>query len=118
MSITHGASCSSETLSSLPKAMPRSQGHFRMSNYLFHVCFGCLNYVLASSPRVLAPQNHTGNLWVPATSGTVSRPRRHLDFLVPLAPPTVSKSRGRSDQSAPDMNVCRAFTFYLRGCEY
>ena len=83
----------------------------------FPVCSDCLNYVSASSPRALEPQNHTGNLWVPATSGNVSRPRRHLDFLIPSAPPTVSKSRGRSDHNAPDMNVCRAFTLHV-GVEY
>ena len=77
-----------------------------MTNYLFPVCFDCLNYFSASSPRVLAPQSHTGSLWVPAMSGNVSRPPRHPDFLTPLAPLTVSKFRGRSDQSAPGMNVC------------
>lgn len=78
----------------------------------FPVCFDCLNYFSASSPRVSVPQNHTGNLWVPSMSGTVSRPRRHPDFLRPLAPLTVSKFRGRSDQSAPNMNVC-AFLLYV-----
>jgi len=93
-----------------PRTVPYDQPPF------FPVCFDCLNCFSASSLRVLAPQNHTGSLWVPATSGNVSRPPRHPDFQTPSAPPTVSKFRGRSDQSAPDMNVCRAFHL-VRECE-
>jgi len=76
----------------------------------FPVCFDCLNYFSASSPCVLAPQNHTGSLWVPTTSGNVLQPPRHPDFQTLSAPLTISKFCGQSDQSAPDMNVCRAFT--------
>ena len=43
MSIIHGANCSSGTLSSLPKARPRSQGHFRMTDCLLFVRFDCLS---------------------------------------------------------------------------